>query len=115
MARVARELGVTRSAVAMWQRVPAERVVEVEEITGIRREDLRPDLYREHEPASPASDSPSPFTGRINQGSEWDGGNAGAEPTHASDSLSPFTGRIGQRGEREAVTIGAPSQTPEAA
>lgn len=46
LARVARDLGLTRSAVAMWDRVPAERVVEVERITGVPREQLRPDLYR---------------------------------------------------------------------
>lgn len=46
MARVARELGLRSSAVAVWVRVPAERVVEVERITGIPREQLRPDLYR---------------------------------------------------------------------
>lgn len=46
MARVARGLGVRSSAVAVWARVPAERVVEVERITGIPREQLRPDLYR---------------------------------------------------------------------
>jgi DNA-binding transcriptional regulator YdaS (Cro superfamily) len=42
---VARELGLTRSAVTKWQRVPAERLLEVERITGIPREQLRPDLY----------------------------------------------------------------------
>ncbi len=46
MAKLARELGLARSAVAMWTRVPAERVVEIERITGIPRERLRPDLYR---------------------------------------------------------------------
>ena len=46
MARVARGLGLRSSAVAVWTRVPAERVVEVERITSIPREQLRPDLYR---------------------------------------------------------------------
>lgn len=45
-AKVARELGVTRAAVAKWEKIPAERVVEVERVTGIPREELRPDLYR---------------------------------------------------------------------
>lgn len=45
LAELARHLGVTRGAVAQWSRVPAERVVEVERITGISREQLRPDLY----------------------------------------------------------------------
>lgn len=45
IAALARELGLSRSAVWQWSRVPAERVVEVERITGIPREALRPDLY----------------------------------------------------------------------
>jgi DNA-binding transcriptional regulator YdaS (Cro superfamily) len=43
--RVARELGVTRAAVTKWRRVPAERVLAVERISGVSRHDLRPDLY----------------------------------------------------------------------
>jgi DNA-binding transcriptional regulator YdaS (Cro superfamily) len=43
--RLARELGITHGAISQWRRVPAERVIEVERITGIPREQLRPDLY----------------------------------------------------------------------
>ena len=46
LAEVAHSLGLTRAAVVKWPQVPAERVVEVERITGIPREQLRPDLYR---------------------------------------------------------------------
>jgi DNA-binding transcriptional regulator YdaS (Cro superfamily) len=45
LAQVAHGLGVTRAAVVKWRDVPAERVVEIERITGIPREQLRPDLY----------------------------------------------------------------------
>ena len=45
MTKVAAGLGIHRSAVAMWTVVPAERVVEVERITGIPRHQLRPDLH----------------------------------------------------------------------
>jgi DNA-binding transcriptional regulator YdaS (Cro superfamily) len=45
LAKIAHELGVTRAAVAKWERVPAERVVHIEKITGIPREKLRPDLF----------------------------------------------------------------------
>jgi DNA-binding transcriptional regulator YdaS (Cro superfamily) len=38
-------LGLSRGAASQWRRIPAERVVEVERITGISREILRPDLY----------------------------------------------------------------------
>jgi DNA-binding transcriptional regulator YdaS (Cro superfamily) len=47
MAKVANGLGISRAAVSLWTKVPAEMVVEVEKITGIPREQLRPDLYRE--------------------------------------------------------------------
>ena len=43
--RVARELGITHGAVSQWRRVPAERVLDVSRITGIPKEDLRPDIY----------------------------------------------------------------------
>lgn len=48
-ARIAKALGITHPAVQQWvQRghVPTERVLDVERITGIPREALRPDLYR---------------------------------------------------------------------
>lgn len=44
-ATIAHALGVTRAAVTKWKRVPAERVLAVEAITGISRYDLRPDIY----------------------------------------------------------------------
>lgn len=46
LAEVAHGLGLTRAAVVKWQQVPAERVVQIERITGIPREKLRPDLFR---------------------------------------------------------------------
>lgn len=45
LTRVAEALGVTPWAVCKWRRVPAERVLAVERITGIPRYVLRPDLY----------------------------------------------------------------------
>ena len=46
MLRMAEELGITRWAVVKWKHVPAHRIIDVERITGIPREKLRPDLYR---------------------------------------------------------------------
>jgi DNA-binding transcriptional regulator YdaS (Cro superfamily) len=43
--RIATELCITPQAVNDWKRVPAERVLEVEKITGVPREELRPDIY----------------------------------------------------------------------
>lgn len=53
VAELARKVGVTRSAIHQWPRVPAERVLEIERLTGISRNELRPDLYPdEHERAT---------------------------------------------------------------
>ena len=48
IAELARHLNISRGSVYKWKwqgKIPAERVVQVEAITGIKREDLRPDLY----------------------------------------------------------------------
>ena len=44
-AKLAQMLGVSRQAVHKWQRIPAERVREIERLTGISSADLRPDLF----------------------------------------------------------------------
>jgi len=45
-AALAEALGISKQAVQQWEWVPEERVVEVEEVTGVDRSLLRPDLYR---------------------------------------------------------------------
>lgn len=42
---LARQIGISQPSVSNWLRVPAERVIAVESITGINRAVLRPDLY----------------------------------------------------------------------
>jgi TorA maturation chaperone TorD len=42
---LARALGISQPAVSSWNRIPADRVIAVEAITGIARSRLRPDLY----------------------------------------------------------------------
>ena len=42
--RLAKLLGIKKQAVQTWRRIPVERVIDVERITGISRHDLRPDL-----------------------------------------------------------------------
>jgi DNA-binding transcriptional regulator YdaS (Cro superfamily) len=37
--------GISPQAVSQWKRVPSERVLDVERVTGISRSELRPDLY----------------------------------------------------------------------
>jgi len=52
LARLAREIGITRGAVAQWERVPAERIGDVARVTGIPQERLRPDLFKTSEQAA---------------------------------------------------------------
>ncbi len=47
-AALARRLGISRNAISDWrskQRVPVERVLEIERLTGISRHEIRPDIY----------------------------------------------------------------------
>ncbi len=39
--------GVTSQAISQWKKIPAERVLDVERITGISRHKLRPDVFGE--------------------------------------------------------------------
>lgn len=41
---IARGLGITPSAVLQWEEVPADRILDVERLTGVSRYDLRPDI-----------------------------------------------------------------------
>ncbi len=43
--KIAAALRITSPAVSQWRRVPALRVIEFERLTGVSREELRPDLY----------------------------------------------------------------------
>jgi DNA-binding transcriptional regulator YdaS (Cro superfamily) len=42
---LARLLGISHQAIAHWHRVPAERVLIIERLTGVTRHALRPDIY----------------------------------------------------------------------
>jgi TorA maturation chaperone TorD len=42
---LARQIGISQPSVSNWIRVPAERVIAVEAVTGVDRALLRPDLY----------------------------------------------------------------------
>jgi len=50
---IARMLGIKRQAVSSWQRIPAERVRQVSQLTGIPAWRLRPDLFDQPLDASP--------------------------------------------------------------
>ena len=49
---LARALGISQPAVSNWEKIPAERVLAVEAVTGVSRALLRPDLY-------PVDDAPA--------------------------------------------------------
>jgi hypothetical protein len=37
--------GIRHQAVSQWRHIPAERIIEIETVTGVPREKLRPELY----------------------------------------------------------------------
>lgn len=54
--RLAREIGVKHQTFYSWKRVPAERVLDIERVSGVPRHELRPDLYPPPKlPAQPAA------------------------------------------------------------
>ena len=54
VSELARQIGISQPSVSNWNRVPAERVLLVEAVTGVDRKVLRPDLY------GPAKTTPEP-------------------------------------------------------
>jgi len=59
IASLARALGITGAAICQWPRIPAGRVIAIEDATGVPRDQLRPDLYRRSRRASEARPSPA--------------------------------------------------------
>jgi TorA maturation chaperone TorD len=47
ISELARRVGISQPSVSNWNRIPAERVLDVEAATGVERVVLRPDLYGE--------------------------------------------------------------------
>jgi TorA maturation chaperone TorD len=45
VSELARKIGIAQPSVSNWSRIPAERVGAIEEITGVHRSLLRPDLF----------------------------------------------------------------------
>ncbi|MDO6718837.1 YdaS family helix-turn-helix protein [Psychrosphaera sp. 1_MG-2023] len=50
--QLAEALGITEQAIGKWKnkKIPASRIVELENLLGVPRQELRPDLYGEHVP-----------------------------------------------------------------
>lgn len=56
---LARQLGkLTSQAVSQWKHVPAQRVLDVERVTGVPRHQLRPDIYPSPATSVPLADTP---------------------------------------------------------
>ncbi len=53
---LARSIGIKPPSVAEWRRVPAARVIAVENATGVPRERLRPDLFSRETQATQAAE-----------------------------------------------------------
>jgi TorA maturation chaperone TorD len=49
---LARSIGLSQPSISNWTRIPAERVLSVEAVTGIDRSLLRPDLYSQSQSAA---------------------------------------------------------------
>lgn len=45
--RLSKKLGISSQALSKWWRIPAHQILPLEKLTGIPRERLRPDLYRQ--------------------------------------------------------------------
>ena len=45
VSELARRVGISQPSISNWDRIPAERVISIESITGINRAILRPDLF----------------------------------------------------------------------
>src|ERR1700760_162775 len=52
VSELARQIGISQPSISNWIRIPAERVLAVEAVTGIDRTTLRPDLYSAKETAA---------------------------------------------------------------
>jgi DNA-binding transcriptional regulator YdaS (Cro superfamily) len=48
---LARELGLTKAAVSIWNQVPMRHLSKISKDTGIPRQKLRPELYEDHQAA----------------------------------------------------------------
>lgn len=45
LAKLAEPLGISMQAISQWDEVPPLRVLAVERVSGVSRQELRPDLY----------------------------------------------------------------------
>lgn len=80
--------GLTSQAVSQWKRAPAERVLDIERLTGVSRHELRPDVFG---PPSDSNDAPSAedaSSPRDSAGGAAQDGNALTPPSALPSDLS---------------------------
>lgn len=51
---LADKIGITYQAIQQWAQIPDKWLIRVEEASGVPREELRPDLYRQQPKRRPA-------------------------------------------------------------
>ena len=88
--KLGKQLGLHHASVIEWRKtgqVPVAHVLRLEQITGIPRHQLRPDVYPD--PPPPASDGPA----------------ASAAPTTADAAYGSLKWLIARRDQRPAVDI----------
>lgn len=44
--KLAKLIGINLAGLTRWKRIPSGRILQIEEVLGVAREKLRPDLYR---------------------------------------------------------------------
>jgi Bacterial toxin YdaS len=77
-----RLIGISGQAIRQWERVPAERVAAVANATGVARQRLRPDLYREGDAPPPPELDADPLRTIARR--------AAARAMHSLLALDPF-------------------------
>jgi DNA-binding transcriptional regulator YdaS (Cro superfamily) len=45
LSQLAKLMGIRHTTFYRWKEVPAERVLQIEKLTGVSRHDMRPDIY----------------------------------------------------------------------
>jgi TorA maturation chaperone TorD len=59
VSELARKIGIAQPSISNWSRIPAERVASVEQVTGVDRALLRPDLFGGTSPVSDIDETDS--------------------------------------------------------
>lgn len=53
--KLAVALEIAPASISQWKNIPADRVLDIERLTGVSRHDLRPDVFGAETPAESAA------------------------------------------------------------